>query len=282
FSIITSSFCVNFPIAVRSFVASIIQSSLNRIYDNEIGVLSDEPKRQVDYSKISAAHSEYDAYNLIDKSLEKMLTPSKQPDENIWIPNAKLQETPCAPPNIDWPTNEEFTPELGAEKIKLYIKSWDLTCGWVYVLKMLPPKEKRFWTEYYYEVRFSIPTRRQPIPKYTVSVYFTLRRAKCKPRVSFSLVPFCSLLKPFYRYNSPMPFSNPNNGDIRFFIHVNFTGSSITFSFGLLANGKTPIDVCYVVETLSQRNRPGEHVFNEEWLKMVLGYKAKLGERLCF
>ncbi|KAL5108605.1 A-kinase anchor protein 14 [Taenia crassiceps] len=221
------SFCVNFPIAVRSFVASIIQSSLNRIYDNEIGVLSDKPKRQVDYSKASASQFEYDAYSLIDTSLEKMLTPSKQLDENVWISNARLQEMPCVPPNIEWPTNEEFNPELGAEKIKLYIKSWDLTCGWVYVLKMLPPKEKQYWTEYYYEVRFSIPTRRQPIPKYTVSVYFTLRRARCKP-------------------------------------------------------GKTPIDVCYVVETLSQRNRPEEHVFNEEWLKMVLEYKAKLGERLCF
>ncbi|CDI97518.1 A kinase anchor protein 14 [Echinococcus multilocularis] len=221
------SFCVNFPIAVRSFVASIIQSSLSRIYDNEIGVLSDEPKGQVDYSKNSLIQSGYDAYNLIDTSLEKMLTPSKQLDENAWISKAKLQETPCVSPNIDWPTNEAFTPELGAEKIKLYIKSWDLTCGWVYALKMLPSKEKRFWTEYYYEVRFSIPTRRQPIPKYTVSVFFTLRRARCKPR-------------------------------------------------------KTPIDVCYVVESLSQKNRPGEHVFNEEWLKMVLEYKAKLGERLCF
>lgn len=51
-----------------------------------------------------------------------MLTPSKQPEENVWIPNAKLQEMACIPPNIDWPTNEEFTPDLGAEKIKLYIK----------------------------------------------------------------------------------------------------------------------------------------------------------------
>lgn len=51
-----------------------------------------------------------------------MLTPSKEIDEKMWIPNAKLQNTPCIPPNIEWPCNEEFTPELGAEKIKLYIK----------------------------------------------------------------------------------------------------------------------------------------------------------------
>ena len=29
-------------------------------------------------------------------------------------------------------------------------------------------------------------------------------------------------------------------------------------------------------------SRPGEHAFNEEWLKTVLEYKAKLGENLCF
>ncbi|VDM18745.1 unnamed protein product [Hydatigera taeniaeformis] len=204
------SFCVNFPIAIRSFVASIIQSSLNRIYDNEIGVLSDEPKRQVDYSITFPTQSEYDAYNLIDAPLEKMLTPSKQPDESAWMPNAKLQEMSSVPPNIDWPTNEEFTPELGADKINLYIKdscnilmrhlfrsrrdnflmkSWDLTCGWV---------------------------KRQ-----STCAMLSKRSAR---RTDKDLSP----------------------------------------------------DICIL------NFRPGEHVFNEEWLKMVLEYKAKLGERLCF
>ncbi|KAM3177922.1 hypothetical protein ACTXT7_003564 [Hymenolepis weldensis] len=64
--------------------------------------------------------------------------------------------------------------------------SWNLTCGWLYKLTELPSKENRFWVDYRYEARFGIPTRRQPVPKHTVSVFFTLRKAYCKPKVSFS------------------------------------------------------------------------------------------------
>ncbi|VUZ39323.1 unnamed protein product [Hymenolepis diminuta] len=95
------------------------------------------------------------------------------------------------------------------------------------VTKELPPKEKRFWVDYRYEARFGIPTRRQPIPKHTVSVFFTLRKAHCKPKVS-------------------------------------------------------KLDVTYVIESLIQKHRPNEHVFNEEWLKIILESKANLGEKLCF
>lgn len=51
-----------------------------------------------------------------------MLTPSKKEDENIWNSNAKIRDSARIPPNINWPKNEEFTPELGGEKIKTYIK----------------------------------------------------------------------------------------------------------------------------------------------------------------
>uniref|UniRef100_A0A5K3EHZ2 Aida_C2 domain-containing protein n=2 Tax=Mesocestoides corti TaxID=53468 RepID=A0A5K3EHZ2_MESCO len=220
-------FCFNMPHSVRTFVASIIHSTLYQIYGDENGNVSHEASQHFNHTGGSATPCDIEACNLINKPLERMLKPLKPNDENIWISKAKLKKTPDIPPNITWPSNEEFTQDLGVKNIRLYITSWGLTCGWVYIIKPLPPKEKEFWVEYYYEVLFCIPTRRTPVPKHTVSVFFTLCKSKYK-------------------------------------------------------SGKLPVDVWYVVESFSQKHRPEKHIFNEEWLKTVLDFKAKLGETLLF
>nr|CDS27344.1 A kinase anchor protein 14 [Hymenolepis microstoma] len=120
--------------------------------------------------------------DLVDAPMKELNLPSKQIAGNKLISCTKLCDCSRLTSNFGWPTMEEFTSTRGAEAIHLFIKSWNLTCGWLYKLTELPTKESRFWVDYCYEARFGIPTRRQPIPKHTVSVFFTLRKAYCKPK----------------------------------------------------------------------------------------------------
>ncbi|CAF3683014.1 unnamed protein product [Rotaria socialis] len=90
---------------------------------------------------------------------------------------------------VKWPTIAEFTNEhVGIEKITEYIeKEWKTTPGgqdacWLYAIDFLEKKSLEFNDLYIYRVRYSIPTRRQPIPRQTVSIYFTLDVSKIKPK----------------------------------------------------------------------------------------------------
>ncbi|CAF1317067.1 unnamed protein product [Rotaria magnacalcarata] len=90
---------------------------------------------------------------------------------------------------VKWPTIAEFTNEhVGIEKITEYIeKEWKTAPGgqdacWLYAIDFLEKKSLEFNDLYIYRVRYSIPTRRQPIPRQTVSIYFTLDVSKIKPK----------------------------------------------------------------------------------------------------
>nr|VZH94972.1 unnamed protein product [Spirometra erinaceieuropaei] len=192
---------------VQGFVSSVIQHSA-LFADN------DDP-------------NSFEAYYLIDLALENFLKPSEIEDETQWRPRAKLEPEPSLVPNITWPTNEDFTSSLGAESIAQFIKSWDLSPDWTYNIEALPMTDEVYAINYRYRVRFSIPTQRTPVPRQTVSVYFTLSKSKVKPN-------------------------------------------------------KHEIAVFYVIESLGLVHRPGEHIFSEEWLKMVLRQKTQFGESVKY
>ncbi|CAF3732477.1 unnamed protein product [Rotaria magnacalcarata] len=74
-------------------------------------------------------------------------------------------------------------------------KEWKTAPGghddsWLYAIDFLERKSLEFNYLYIYRVRYSIPTRRQPIPRQTVSVYFTIDVSKIKPKNTIVHVSF--------------------------------------------------------------------------------------------
>ncbi|XP_074657487.1 A-kinase anchor protein 14-like [Tubulanus polymorphus] len=84
--------------------------------------------------------------------------------------------------NIAWLTIDEFTEKKGEEKIHEFIKTWQYENGWLYCIDYLGVDEASFDYRHRYRVRWSIPTRRKPVPKATASVYFTFQISKIKPK----------------------------------------------------------------------------------------------------
>ena len=72
--------------------------------------------------------------------------------------------------DIDWPTGADFTQEVGLKSVEEFIGRWQLHACWKYCINYLGVDGER----YKYQVVWSIPTRRKPIPRATASVYFTL------------------------------------------------------------------------------------------------------------
>ncbi|BHF73344.1 protein kinase A binding [Sparganum proliferum] len=212
---------------VQGFVSSVIQSSLYRVYDGYFRLPEEAKTRHSALFADNDDPNSFEAYYLIDLALENFLKPSEIEDETQWRPRAKLEPEPSLVPNITWPTNEDFTSSLGAESIAQFIKSWDLSPDWTYNIEALPMTDEVYAINYRYRVRFSIPTQRTPVPRQTVSVYFTLSKSKVKPN-------------------------------------------------------KHEIAVFYVIESLGLVHRPGEHIFSEEWLKMVLRQKTQFGESIKY
>lgn len=83
--------------------------------------------------------------------------------------------------DIKWLTISEFTVERGEEKINDYIKTWNYEDSWLYCIDYLGKDEHEFDTRHRYRVRWSIPTRRKPIPRATACVYFAFKVSKIKP-----------------------------------------------------------------------------------------------------
>jgi len=84
--------------------------------------------------------------------------------------------------NINWIKCEDFTPEKGVEKIEEFIKTtWEYVGSWLYCIDFLREEEDEYSKFYRYQVRWSIPTRRKPIPRATACVYFTIEVSKIKP-----------------------------------------------------------------------------------------------------
>ncbi|XP_064639247.1 A-kinase anchor protein 14-like [Lineus longissimus] len=85
-------------------------------------------------------------------------------------------------PNIDWLSIDEFSVEKAEEKINDFIQTWEYEGSWLYCIDYLGVDEHQYDYRHRYRVRWSIPTRRKPIPKATASVYFTFQISKIKPK----------------------------------------------------------------------------------------------------
>lgn len=84
-------------------------------------------------------------------------------------------------PNIDWLTIANFTVEKGKEKISEFVKTWNYEKSWLYCIDFLKEDDDKYSKKYRYQVRWSVPTRRKPIPRATACVYFTIDVSKIKP-----------------------------------------------------------------------------------------------------
>ncbi|XP_003724467.1 A-kinase anchor protein 14 [Strongylocentrotus purpuratus] len=85
-------------------------------------------------------------------------------------------------PNIEWMTIEEFNIDLGTTKLDEFVKTWEYDNSWLYCIDFLREEDDKYCKKYRYQVRWSIPTRRKPVPRATACVYFTLEVSKIKPK----------------------------------------------------------------------------------------------------
>ncbi|XP_012824631.1 A-kinase anchor protein 14 isoform X2 [Xenopus tropicalis] len=83
--------------------------------------------------------------------------------------------------NITWIPCQDFTIELGMKQIEEYISTWEFHESWLHCTDFLNEEEVEFSKLYHYRTRWSIPTRRKPIPRATACVYFTIQISKVKP-----------------------------------------------------------------------------------------------------
>ena len=66
---------------------------------------------------------------------------------------------------------------------QIFLQTWEYDVSWLYCIDFLGAEEFDFDTRYRFRVRWSIPTRRKPIPRATASVYFSFVVSKIKPKV---------------------------------------------------------------------------------------------------
>lgn len=91
-------------------------------------------------------------------------------------------ETGYEIPNIKWMTADNFTVPGGLEKIEEFIQTWERDGSWLYCIDFLREEEHPYSWRYRYAIKWSIPTRRRPIPRATASVYITIEVSKFKPK----------------------------------------------------------------------------------------------------
>lgn len=108
-----------------------------------------------------------EAHRLIDEVLSKST-------QNIESVNQPYN-------TVEWPTIGEFTIEKGFQKIEEFIKTWERGVSWLYYIQFLCEDVCKYSKCYRFKVLWSIPTRRKPIPRATVSVYFTIEASTIKP-----------------------------------------------------------------------------------------------------
>ncbi|XP_046339378.2 A-kinase anchor protein 14-like [Haliotis rufescens] len=84
--------------------------------------------------------------------------------------------------NIKWLTIEEFSPDAAEKKINEFIETWEYENSWLYCVDFMGEDDHEFDRRFQFRVRWSIPTRRKPIPRATASVYFTFIVSKIKPK----------------------------------------------------------------------------------------------------
>lgn len=95
--------------------------------------------------------------------------------------------------NIQWPSIEEFTIDIGQQKLKEYIDfTADVREHWTYNLHFLESNYDPISTFYIWEALFSIPTEIYPVAQVSVAINFCVEVSKitpqfCPVRVTFTL-----------------------------------------------------------------------------------------------
>lgn len=152
------------PPVIRTVVPG--NRTLDQIYEDEAREIVDEAienarRRMADYAGEDGREGEAPA----------------QQDQPIIDP-----ETGYEIPNIKWMTADNFTVAGGLEKIEEFIKTWERDGSWLYCIDFLREEEHPYSWRYRYAIKWSIPTRRRPIPRATASVYVTIEVSKFKPK----------------------------------------------------------------------------------------------------
>lgn len=84
--------------------------------------------------------------------------------------------------DIKWLTVDDFTEEKAEIKIQDYIKTWQFENSWQYCIDFLGEDPHDYDVRYRFRLRWSIPTRRKPIPRATACVYFSFVVSTIKPK----------------------------------------------------------------------------------------------------
>ncbi|XP_055500047.1 A-kinase anchor protein 14 [Leucoraja erinacea] len=123
-------------------------------------------------------------YNLLLKKqakaiIKQVLENAKRYVEQLLIKEGKGE---YRIPNIEWVPSKDFTVTIGAKQIEEYVsKTWEFKDCWLHCLDYLSEEELEYQIHHHYRVRWSIPTRRKPIPRATASSYFIIEISKVKP-----------------------------------------------------------------------------------------------------
>ncbi|XP_041348445.1 A-kinase anchor protein 14-like isoform X2 [Gigantopelta aegis] len=120
------------------------------------------------------------AKNLVDEVIKKTLY--RLEESNMLQSPTVVREEDYEIKDIKWLTIEEFSPESAEEKIHEFIETWEYDDCWLYCIDFLGEEEFEFDKRYVFRARWSIPTRRKPIPRATASIYFTFNVSKIKPK----------------------------------------------------------------------------------------------------
>ncbi|KAK9745951.1 28 kDa A-kinase anchor [Popillia japonica] len=81
-----------------------------------------------------------------------------------------------------WPTIQEFTVELGEDRIAEYLSTWYYEEDWLYCVDLKLQQSDGCCDYYIYETKWSLPTKEYPIAQATASIYFTIAVSRVKPQ----------------------------------------------------------------------------------------------------
>ncbi|PAA76846.1 hypothetical protein BOX15_Mlig014779g3 [Macrostomum lignano] len=94
-----------------------------------------------------------------------------------------LSQYPEQPvPDIDWLRIGEFSVDRAEAKIEQFIReTWEFDASWLFCIDYLGEDAAEFDNRHRFRVRWSVPTRRKPVPRATACVYFTFSVSRIKP-----------------------------------------------------------------------------------------------------
>ncbi|KAH8854609.1 A-kinase anchor protein 14 [Schistosoma japonicum] len=281
------------PTAIRNLIALIIQSSLYHVYEEDVlhNKLVVKPEDLENWYGVNSTDNSH--YNF------GKLNTNENPDEIT--EEVILADNPFSFPDIQWPTAEEFTPELGLKEIEKYINCWEISKKWLYYTDILPIVESKNDTLYKYKVKLSLPCRRSPIQKSTYSKQTCMNHDNHANRhvlitqediqipITFTLICVFSSIKLITnlqekKYIKKIKYISKESLNLTEFLSL----KKFTFSLRILLHtsihilDNVAIRVYYQVETCRSIHIPGKTRFSERWLLDVIRNKMRLMSHVDF